>query len=297
MASSLDFGHRRRLDLALADPEPQLGLEQATDAKLPTTPVRRHRFEPVPFDRPLPLLSAAPAARLSIGMVTFNAAAVLERALQSILRHKTPAMELVIVDGASGDGTLDILRRHARDIDHWRSEPDKGIYDAMNKVRRLATGDWLLFLGADDELLLPAETLLQQFKRQDVLYYGDVRLRNSGRISGGCFSRYRLMQQNICHQAICYPKSIYRTKAYATDSGLLADHRYNIELVGSGVPFVHVDEVVACFDDTGRSSVGDPTFEHVKLQLIRENFGLPLYLVKRTRNLAVRLLKKQHVTA
>ena len=76
-------------------------------------------------------------------MVTFNAAAVLERALQSILRHKSPAMELVVVDGASDDGTLDILQRHADAIDHWRSEPDDGIYDAMNKVlptghRRLA---------------------------------------------------------------------------------------------------------------------------------------------------------------
>jgi len=260
-------------------------------------PALRDLHEAMSSDQSATLSGAGPAARLSIGMVTFNAAHVLERALQSILRHKTPAMELVIVDGGSGDGTLDILRSHADSIDRWTSEPDNGIYDAMNKVRRLATGDWLLFIGADDELLLPAETLLRQFKRQDALYYGDVRLRGSGRISGGRFSRYRLMQQNICHQAICYPRSTYKTKAYATDGGLLADHRYNIELAGSGVPFVHVDELIACFEDTGRSSAGDPAFEHIKLQLIRENFGLPLYLVKRARNLAVRLLKTHHVTA
>jgi len=251
----------------------------------------------MPSDQSLSLPSAASAASLSVGMVTFNAAAVLERALQSILRYKTPALELIVVDGASTDGTLDILRRHADRIDRWRSEPDSGIYDAMNKVRLLATGDWLLFLGADDELLLPAETLLRHFKRPDSLYYGDVVLRSTGRVSGGRFSRYRLMQQNICHQAICYPKSIYKTKAYATGSGLLADHRYNIELAGGGVPFVHVDEQVACFDDTGRSSAGDPAFEDFKLELIRENFGLPLYLVKRARNIAVRLLKTNHVTA
>ena len=245
----------------------------------------------MPSDQPLLSSGAASTIRLSIGMVTFNAAAVLERALQSISRHKTRAMELVVGDGASSDGTRDILRRHTDLIDDWRSEPDNGIYDAMNKVRLLATGDWLLFLGADDELLLPAESLLRQFKRPDALYYGDVRLRSSGRVSGGRFSRYRLMQENICHQAICYPKSIYKTKAYATGSGLLADHRYNIELAGSGVPFVRVDELVACFDDTGRSSAGDPAFEQLKLRLIRDNFGMPLYLVKRTRNLAVRLLK------
>jgi len=250
-----------------------------------------------PLCEMVPDSGAAPAARLTIGMVTFNAAAVLERALQSVSRHKTPAMELVIVDGASRDGTLDILRRHEPIVDRCRSEPDDGIYDAMNKVRDLASGDWLLFLGADDELLLPAEAMLRHFERPDALYYGDVRLRSNGRVSGGRFSRYRLMQQNICHQAICYPRSIYKAKAYQTSSGLLADHRYNIELAGSGVPFVHVDELVACFDDAGRSSAGDPAFEQIKLQLIRENFGLPLYLVKRARNLAVRMLKTRHVTA
>jgi glycosyltransferase involved in cell wall biosynthesis len=260
-------------------------------------PARLDVHRTMPPHRPHTSSNAAPTARLSIGMVTFNAADVLERALQSILQNKTPAMELVVVDGASSDGTLDILRRHADRIDQWQSEPDSGIYDAMNKVRLLATGDWLLFLGADDELLVPAEALLRHFTHPDSLYYGDVRFRNTGGVYGGRFSRYRLMQQNICHQAICYPKSIYKTKAYQTGAGMMADHRYNIELAGSGVPFVHVDELVTCFDNTGRSSVGDPTFEQTKLELIRENFGLPLYLVKRARNLAVRLLKRQRVTA
>ncbi len=229
-------------------------------------------------------------------MVTFNAAAVLERALQSIMRHKTPAMELVVVDGASSDGTLDILRRHADILDHWRSEPDTGIYDAMNKVLGVATGDWLLFLGADDELLASPDQLLDLCKCPDAAYYGNVRIQASGRVSGGHFSRYRLMQENICHQSILYPRSAYKHKAYDTKCGLLADHRYNIELMGSGVPFVHVDVTISLFNDAGRSAARDLNFEAVKLAAIRSSFGWPFYAIKRLRSACVSLIKGRHVT-
>ena len=103
--------------------------------------------------------------RLTVGIVTLDAAEVLERALTSILRHRSPALELVVLDGGSRDGTVEILRRHDADIDLWRSEADAGIYDAMNKLRQVASGDWLLFLGADDELLASPHQLLQHCRQ------------------------------------------------------------------------------------------------------------------------------------
>ena len=237
------------------------------------------------------------APRLSIGIVTLDAAHVLERALGSVLRYRSPSLELVVLDGGSTDGTLQILQRHDAQIDLWRSEPDVGIYDAMNKLLQAASGDWLLFLGADDELLAPPQQLLRHCTRPGTVYYGDVRVRASGKVYGGRFSRYRLMQQNICHQAILYPRNVYKTKAYDLGSGLLADHRYNIELLGSGVPFVHIDETVSLFDDSGRSGAGDQQFEPVKLKAIRASFGWPFYAIKRLRNVGVRLLKGANVSA
>lgn len=252
---------------------------------------------PTPPRSRLPDTDSPALPRLTIGIVTLNAAAVLERALASVLRHKSPQIELVVLDGGSTDGTQSILQRHDADIDLWRSEPDAGIYDAMNKLLRLATGDWLLFLGADDELLASPQQLLRHCTQPDAVYYGDVRIRASGHISGGRFSRYRLMQQNICHQAILYPRSVYATKAYDLNCGLLADHRYNIELMGSGVPFVHIGETISLFNDTGLSGSGDRRFEAVKLETIRTSFGWPLYAVKRLRSACVRLLKRTHVAA
>ncbi len=88
--------------------------------------------------------------RLSIVMATWQAAGTLERCLESIIGQEFSDWELVIADGASTDGTTDILKRYDEHITRWRSEPDGGIYDAWNKALDHATGEYVCFLGADD---------------------------------------------------------------------------------------------------------------------------------------------------
>ena len=231
--------------------------------------------------------------RITVAMVTFNAAPFIERALDSIVRCKSPALELVVMDGGSTDGTLDILRRYDNHIDMWRSEPDSGIYDAMNKVLQIATGDWLLFLGADDELLISTDDVLKRFTHEDALYYGNVQIQGTGVVSGGAFSRYRLMQENICHQAIFYPRSVYQTKQYDTNAGVLADHKYNIELWGSGARFIHLPHIISLFNDSGASSGNQAYFESIKLITIRSSFGLLFYALKRVRTAIVHIVKRR----
>lgn len=79
-----------------------------------------------------------------------NGAATLERTLRSVLAQDYPAIEIVVVDGASTDGTLDILRRYGDALDCWISEPDNGISDAFNKGIALARGDIIGIVNADD---------------------------------------------------------------------------------------------------------------------------------------------------
>jgi glycosyltransferase involved in cell wall biosynthesis len=83
---------------------------------------------------------------------TYNAAVYLPNAIKSIREQTYENIEWIVVDGASTDGTLDILRQNEDVIDYWVSEQDTGIYDAWNKGIRHAKGDWILFLGADDHL-------------------------------------------------------------------------------------------------------------------------------------------------
>ena len=90
--------------------------------------------------------------KFSIITVTYNAGAVLEDTIQSVITQTYRNVEYIIVDGGSKDHTLDIITRYREHIHTLVSEPDKGLYDAMNKGIRLATGDYLCFLNAGDEL-------------------------------------------------------------------------------------------------------------------------------------------------
>ena len=87
---------------------------------------------------------------ISIVTVSYNAAATIEDAIRSVLQQTYPHIEYIVIDGGSKDGTVDLLRRYDTQISHWVSEPDKGIYDAMNKGIALATGEYIGFLNADD---------------------------------------------------------------------------------------------------------------------------------------------------
>jgi glycosyltransferase involved in cell wall biosynthesis len=87
---------------------------------------------------------------ISIVMVTFNGDCYLKQAMESVLSQSYANVEVIVVDGGSTDGTLDIIQSFGDDVAYWQSEPDKGIYDAMNKGVGLASGDWVGFKNADD---------------------------------------------------------------------------------------------------------------------------------------------------
>ena len=89
----------------------------------------------------------------SIITATFNAAQTLNNLIQSILPCKNEDVELIIIDGRSTDGTVDIIKKYEKVVDYWISEKDEGIYDAWNKGIEVANGKWIMFLGADDILL------------------------------------------------------------------------------------------------------------------------------------------------
>lgn len=93
-----------------------------------------------------------PHPKFSIITVTYNAGKVLEDTIQSVVFQTYRNVEYIIVDGGSTDNTLDVVHKYQERISKVISEPDKGLYDAMNKGIRMATGDYLCFLNAGDEL-------------------------------------------------------------------------------------------------------------------------------------------------
>ena len=102
-------------------------------------------YKPAP--PPIKVPRAALTVRISIITVTRNAAAYLEKCIQSVASQTYPACEYIIIDGASTDGTRAIVERHRAHIAQFVSEPDDGLYHAMNKGIARATGNYLLFLA------------------------------------------------------------------------------------------------------------------------------------------------------
>lgn len=94
---------------------------------------------------------------LSIIIPTFNSELMLEKALNSIEKQKYSNWECYIIDGLSNDNTIDIVKKYNKKDSRFKflSEKDKGIYDAMNKGWKIASGQWILFLGSDDSLTSP----------------------------------------------------------------------------------------------------------------------------------------------
>jgi glycosyltransferase involved in cell wall biosynthesis len=88
---------------------------------------------------------------ITVVTTVFNGAATIEKTIQSLVRQSFRNFEYLVLDAASDDGTVRILEGFGDQIDHWRSEPDEGIYDAWNKALQMARGRWIAFLGADDE--------------------------------------------------------------------------------------------------------------------------------------------------
>ena len=99
---------------------------------------------------------------ITVVTVVYNGVEFLEKTILNVLGQDYPNIDYIIIDGGSTDGTLDIIRKYEDKISKWISEPDQGIYDAMNKGIKLATGEWINFMNAGD-YFYEKETLYKVF--------------------------------------------------------------------------------------------------------------------------------------
>jgi glycosyltransferase involved in cell wall biosynthesis len=180
---------------------------------------------------------------------------MLPTCIESIARHGGVGTDYVVVDGASTDGTQEVIRGFGERVTRWVSEPDTGTYDAMNKGVRLATGDWVLFLGADDELVADLSEVAPQLVDPATIYYGDVLLKTRGERYDGPFDAAKLARRNICHQAILYPRSVFQKYAFDTRYRLQADWELNMRCFSDpAFRFQYLPVVVAHYDNRGLSA-------------------------------------------
>jgi glycosyltransferase involved in cell wall biosynthesis len=207
---------------------------------------------------------------VSIVCVTFNAAKILPNLIKSVNKHKTSIIEFVVVDGNSTDGTVDILKENEDIIDFWISEPDNGIYDAMNKAINYVNGKWLIFLGADDILLDGFGKMISLLKETNTIYYGNLLF--YGKEFLKVYDDYYLTKLNICPQAIFYPKAVFDKYKFDKQYKVYADYHLNLRCWSDPqFDFVHAGHLVSYFCDGGFSSyTKDPFFERDRDMLFKK---------------------------
>jgi glycosyltransferase involved in cell wall biosynthesis len=216
-------------------------------------------------------LSQAP--KLSLIIPTFNSKSTIERCLQSIAVQTFTDYEVIVQDGSPNGKTVRIIEEfqqaHSGLSIRLYHEPDRGVYDAMNKAMARAQGEWFYYLGSNDELfdkqVLAAVLATPNIANCEVLY-GNVQIigdgcgLKSGSIYDGRFGLSKLLSRNICHQAIFYRATFARQIGnYNTNYPALADWDFNLRCWAQ-TKFRYIDITIAKFLVGGISSNGDERF-------------------------------------
>ena len=242
------------------------------------------------ISRPGSVAENAPAPRISIIVASLNAGRTIERCLNSIAECDYPNLEVIVADGGSRDGTLErlqSLRERMGDMLSWISEPDTGIADAWNKAVARATGDWILFLGADDMVASPtvfsriAPHLDSALPRYRVVYGLMALVDHNGhtlRLMDRPWmpQEFRSCRYNLPHQAVFHHRSLF--SEYGTfDASLriVADFDFLLRHLMTAEP-LHVPRLVVAKMRVGGASTATlqaPVGVREQIRLYRRHVG------------------------
>ena len=195
---------------------------------------------------------------ISVITVVFNGVNHLERTILSVLDQTYDNVEYIVVDGGSTDGTLEIIRKYSDAIDYWVSEPDAGIYDAMNRGVTLASAPWLHFLNAGD-LYFASDTLEKTAGSYldgvfDFIYSDAIYVTKKGSGTREVLFKGDHNIPDINHQAAIYKKALHDSHGfYLVARGVTISDYLFFSLIKKQA-FCKTDHVIAIYDATGVSS-------------------------------------------
>ena len=187
--------------------------------------------------------------RFTIVTISFNAEKCIERTIVSVIQQSYDNVEYIIVDGGSRDGTMQIVERYKDNINRYISEPDRGVYDAMNKGIKMATGDYLIFMNADDifadtEVLQKVANLIKS--DVDVIYGNWRTITEYGLFANKPAPISTLNKKfGLSHQAIFVKVSLLKQVPFDLQYKYAGDYNMISSYYLSGKKFQYVDVEIA----------------------------------------------------
>lgn len=197
---------------------------------------------------------------ISVVTVVYNAVAAIENTMQSVLEQTYNNVEYIVIDGGSTDGTVEVIKKYSSRLAYWVSEPDKGIYDAMNKGIRKAHGEWINFMNAGDSFYAP-DVLSKVFGEGK--YNADYMVGVANCSIGTYWKpvRTEFTYREVCagggvnHQASFIRLSLFSDDCYQIKYKIIADELFFVQkVVFEGCSYVCLPFIICNYDSNGISS-------------------------------------------
>ena len=217
--------------------------------------------------------------KVSVITINYNNRDGLEKTIHSTINQTSKDFEFIIIDGASTDGSVEAIKRHADKINYWSSEPDKGIYNAMNKGIGKANGVYCIFMNSGDSFY--SENVIEEFIRlsdDSDIVCGDTWL---GKLKEAPdeITFDTLYNLSICHQSAFIRTSLMKKYLYDESLKIVADRKFFLQaLILENCSYKHINTIVANYDITGFSAqnrtLSDLEYKQVLEQLIPQRIRI-----------------------
>lgn len=221
--------------------------------------------------------------KVSIITIVFNNRDNFIKTMNSVRKQGYPNIEYIVVDGGSKDGTPDVIRQSGDIITKWISEPDKGIYDAMNKGIKMSTGEYLWFLNGGD-MIYSENTLNEVFASGDNadVYYGDTELVDE---DGKSFGRRKLKTppenlswKNMIDGMVITHQSLIIKKSVAAEYDLkyrhCADIDWTIRVLKSSKAIINTKKIISSFLLGGYSRKNTISSLMERIKILSRHFNI-----------------------
>ena len=241
--------------------------------------------------------------KISIITVCFNAKDCIEETILSVINQSYPNIEYIIIDGGSSDGTVDIINKYNTKITYWISEPDKGIYDAMNKGINIASGKWINFMNAGDTFCetTTVESCINFLRKKECIdvLYGNTILNYKN-------EKYLSYPHNLslinritifCHQSCFIKNSILKKNLFDIKYKIVADYNQIRNLYNKGCLFKYINIPICNYEaENGISSqnITQRMKEYAKINY-QNNFIIYYYVISviHVKDIIKRLIPKK----
>jgi len=215
---------------------------------------------------------------ISIVTVVFNRKDDIEKTILSVISQSYSNIEFIIIDGGSNDGTLEVIKKYKDRIDHFISERDSGIYDAMNKGINLASGTWINFMNAGDRFSnidIISDLPFSNFSSSPLIYGN--RIFNKSVIYPNSYEILQYGEIMACHQAMFFniSKVFRNTIFYITKYKIYGDYELVNRLYLKYKNLKYVDRNIAISQGSGVSSVKSWQKRKDKYSILYKSYGLP----------------------